>query len=145
MLLDQPCGDIEATRTLGQFGPAARSAVPALIDVLTGDIGKHRDEIEALKRITQGKPSLLWGVMRDHAPGVRCGLIEVLGSSSESLDGLVGLLHDPSARVRLAAVTALGRIGKPAKKAIPAVQACLDDERPSIRQAARKTLNQLKK
>jgi len=144
-LASERWGNVEATRTLGQFGPAARIAVPVLIDALADRGDERREAIEALKRITQGEPRLLRGAMRHHSVEVRCGLIEVLGSSPGSVEELVGLLRDPSARVRLAAVTALGRLGKPAKKAIPYVKACLDDERPTIRQAARKTLNQLKK
>ena len=42
-----------------------------------------------------------------------------------------------------AAVRALGRLGKPARKAIPDVRRLLTDERPTVRAAAKETIGQL--
>ncbi len=142
-LLDPESGDPEnAVRALGQLGPDAQSAVPALMKLLDEvDDDLRREAIIAVQRITLGKSSLLKAAWKDRSPGVRTGVVEVLGGSPSNVAVLTEALSDPSARVRLAAVTALGKLGESAKPAIPQVKRLLQDDLRTIREAAQNTLN----
>jgi HEAT repeat protein len=57
------------------------------------------------------------------------GLGELHDGSSETVEGLVGLLKEKSSFARQEAIKALGRIGPPAAAALEALEAILSDHR----------------
>ncbi|MHC4473909.1 MAG: HEAT repeat domain-containing protein, partial [Planctomycetota bacterium] len=112
--LDKPRYREPVIEILGEFGPAAREAVPAIAR-LVGDQDLRYSVMRALDSI---------GV------GVVPALIEVLG-------------HE-SFRTRLAAARELGNMGEKAKEAIPALETAAKDEEEMVRKAAVRALEQIR-
>jgi HEAT repeat protein len=121
-ILSDPSLDTEsrwnAARTIGKIGPAAVSAVPALVACL-----------------------------KDEAATVREHAAEALGDigppASEGVTGLAAVLNDPAPRVRRDAVRSLGQIGEPARTAVPQIKLLLNDKETMVQQAARNALGVL--
>lgn len=85
-----------AVVVLGEIGPAATSAVPALLKVL-----KSEDVV------SRGEAALALGAIKPDAADV--------------VDALAGALKDKNGMVRASAAYALGEIGAPAKPSVPAL------------------------
>lgn len=104
-----------AARTIGKIGPAAVSAVPALVACL-----------------------------KDEAATVREHSAEALGDlgppAGDGVPGLVAVLDDPAPRVRRDAVRSLGQIGDPARTAVPQIKLLLKDKEAIVQEAARNAL-----
>jgi HEAT repeat protein len=134
---------------LGRLGPAAKSAIPALREKL-----KHPD---SYVRINAAKA--LWHIDQDRAGiGVaragledRRGRVRVYAAEAlwfmekhpQAIPTLVEVLGEdrPDAGVeRYMAARALGRIGPPAKAAVPGLLQALSDVNPDVRETAAEAL-----
>jgi HEAT repeat protein len=107
-----------AARTLGKIGPAARGAVPILVEAL--------DDRDAL--------------VREHAAEA---LGEIGPDAKSAIPALVKVLKDPDARVRRDGVRSLGQIGPAAKSAAEDIRPLLKDREEKVRKAARTSLQQI--
>lgn len=113
---------ISAAQALGGIGPAAKDAIPALIETL-----KDEDEcVSGEAGIALGKigatavPALI-KMLKDGDDQVRHSAAWVLGSKigSPAVPALIKTLGDKKWGVRASAVEALGQIGPAAKDALP--------------------------
>jgi len=113
LLSRDPSLRLRAAKALGDIGPAARAAVPALVAALADSDGDaRRGAIAALRLIQPGAPA------------------------SEALVRAIALdLRDPDANLRLIAARALGRLGPPAAIALPDLDARRADPDPDVRRA----------
>lgn len=133
---------------LGGLGPAAKEALPVLIEasrasesrvrasaaVALGKIGP--DAKETVPALTQ--------LLEDVEPGVRLTAVQALADlgpvAKEAVPHLIQALRDTNARMQQAAIRALGNIGPAAKDAIPQLRKLADDDqlkalRPSVLEA----------
>jgi HEAT repeat protein len=107
-----------SARTLGEIGPAARDAVAALSAALKdGDKDVRRSAAQALG---------------DIGP-----------ASASGAGALTAALKDPDWHVRRAAAYALGRLGT--RDVEPALKAARKDKQEAVRNAAKASLEQIKK
>lgn len=122
-----------AAKKLGKMGPAAKTAVPALIKCLgDGDISVRLRAIGALRRIKDPRaiPEFIkclsdnqWGVRRLAA----CSLGDFGLVAKAAIPALIKCLGDRNAAVRMDAAYALGEFGPAAKAAVPSLRKCLSD------------------
>lgn len=133
----------EAARALAQFGPAAAPAMPVLLTLLDEDVVGYDDArvrehvLDLLPGIAGGVPEAELAVIEtalellyDENPHMRAMAAEVLGAlkphrSPDVIAELMSALNDPSPYVRTAAALALGRQGKAARSAAPALEELL--------------------
>jgi HEAT repeat protein len=137
------------SEALGRLGPAAKTAIPALLEKL-----KHPDSYvrvnaaKALWHIDQDRAGI--GVARagleDRRDRVRVYAAEVLWfmeQHPQAIPTLVEVLSEDGPGVgieRYMAARALGRIGPPAKAAVPALLRARADVNPSVRETATEAL-----
>ena len=133
-----------AVMALGDIGPDARTAVPALVDLLAGrepDLVSRA--IASLGQIGPTAPASIPALiaalalddMRCHALAV-AALVRMGGRATTRL---VEALADRAPRIRASAAHVLGKAGLPAT-AVPAIQRLLLDADASVREAARAAL-----
>jgi HEAT repeat protein len=119
MLRDpNPAVQAQGAFGLSRLGPAARSAVPSLIEALSKDRPVRQNAALALGQI---------------GPDAR-----------EAVPALGEALSDSEWAVRRQAALALGQIGPEARKVIPGLQKVSRDPDPLVRQAAQKALKQIR-
>jgi HEAT repeat protein len=122
-------GDSETRRAagdaLGAFGPAAESAIPALIRIL-------KDSADT--DIAGAANSAAWALSRI-APGTR--------SSDAAVAALTGVLQSTSPSMRSAAALTLRPFGAGASRAIPDLRTLLNDREALVRSSAQITLEHL--
>ena len=112
-----------AAEALGTLGPAASSAVPALIDALSDQEALVRSAAaQTLGNIGAGAKAAVPDLIRalkDKQPLVRAAAAEALGKieqgGSRALPSLLAALKDPELSVRLAAETALAMVSPGSK------------------------------
>lgn len=105
---------------LGECGPSARSAVPALVRRLKDEDGDVRvASALALLKIDPEK------------------------QASSSLAALMAELKNPDLLIRILAADALGGLGACARDAVPALTASLRDPEPEVRQACKDALKKI--
>lgn len=136
-------GDVRATAAtaLGNLGPKAESAVPALVAQLGGDAVKEARETaaRALGRLGKAVPEnrsavrpLQKAAAADADPVTRTVALGALAMMGEDLPGQIAalrkFLHHDEALVRMKAAHALGMIGTAAKAAAPEIVAVLAKE-----------------
>ncbi len=126
--LDLPVADDRkhAAVTLGQIGPAAKDAVPHLVELL-------KDPDALVRRAAAGALGMIGAAAKDAVPHLidllkdsdtdvrraAAGALGMIGpAAKDAVPHLVDLLKDPDADVRRAAAGALGGIGAAAKDAI---------------------------
>ena len=140
-----------AACTLGEIGPAAKAAVPALVQRLEDDNAYVRIAAAValwkIKRHGSAVPTLLaelknddWKI-RHYAVG---GLGDIAGK--KNADSVVPALtmsfeHDEHTSVRHYAAGALSKFGSQAESAVPALTKALNDEDQDIQQAARRAID----
>jgi HEAT repeat protein len=109
----------QAAYTLGDLGPDAARAVPALIEML---------EIEAVPRPLREAPSSAFALGH-------------IGQAA--VPALTAALDHPLAHVRTGAAIALGMIGPAAEGAVSALTLCLEDRHEEVRQASALSLGKI--
>jgi hypothetical protein len=144
---------MSAAFALGQIGPDASTAIPALIALLkdkedyvrceaAGALGKTGPD-------TRIAIAALTGSLNDSFMWVRSRSAQALGKigpeAKTAIPSLIGLLKDKTITVRTSAIEALGRIGPEAKTAIPSLTELLKDKDENIRKAATESLEKIKK
>lgn len=139
-----------AVLRLGRLGPAASSAVGDLAKSLTDEDEDVRlYAAQSLGRLgAHAAPAVvpLTKAFGDPSDKVRRAAAQALVSIGEpSVDPLVAQLSAGDPQTRLLALAALGGLGPPAKRAIPAVRRLLDDQQPQVQQGAAKVLEVLQK
>lgn len=126
-----------AARTLATFGPQAQSAIPDLLELLAEKWQLSRQEfIVTLQQIASEKSAPLLAALKSPNVDVRLGVVEVLGHFPGALPLITESLNDPSARVRLASLRSLAKLGSSAKPAIPQIRKLLQVDSRTIREAA---------
>jgi HEAT repeat protein/beta-lactamase regulating signal transducer with metallopeptidase domain len=117
----------EAFDSLGELGPVARSAAPALIEAMDHPVvGMRRAAAAALAKIDPEAesviPALLAG-LNDEDKWVRAGSAAALGAlgpeATSSVSALTQMLHDEAPSVRTKAAVAIGKIGGEAADVVP--------------------------
>jgi HEAT repeat protein len=107
--------------TLAEMGPAAKEAVPALIEELRASRKPTAVSFLAVKKALQAV-------------------------GAEAVPALVNLVSaEKDNRIRRYAIEVLGQIGPPAKAAIPALRQCLDSPDDIVRERAADALKRIEK
>lgn len=129
-----------AAWTLGKMGNQAKPAIPALLAALRDPDPSVRFQVSSsLKKIGPGADAVvpLAMALRTGDADSRAGVAEVLGQmgseASAAVPDLIGVLDDPSERLRGAAGSALRRIGPTSAGLIPSLKKQLRDEDPETR------------
>jgi len=142
---------VAAAQVLGDLGPAARNAVPALVEALRDrDPTLRRNAAFALGKI-RAKPALvvpaLAGLLSDRNEEVRMYAaiaLKKFGSQAVSaVPDLIAALTDRNWQVRDRAALALGAIGKKQGGVVPALEEALQDEHRYVRSSAATALASL--
>lgn len=122
----------DAAEELGRIGPPAKSAVPELVKLLKDRNADVRlASAGALASIDPKNPAILSALDGElkAGPDQRKSAAEILGDlGAVGVPALTGALKDADAGVRWAAAESLGRTGPPAKSAVPALAAALEDK-----------------
>jgi HEAT repeat protein len=108
----------QAAEALGELGPRAKDAIPALARAL-------RDEYEQVRR------------------GAAASLAAI-GADQSAIPDLVVALKDVDAEVRESAARALGSAGSQARAAVPSLGLLLKDPSEDVRQAAAEALGKIR-
>ncbi|HTU26269.1 MAG TPA: HEAT repeat domain-containing protein [Pirellulales bacterium] len=140
---EDPGTRMQAALALGQIGPAAKSAVPALVHVLDDDaltgvrytaayaLGQIGDKeaVASLKKASVGKDTLLstlsiWAIAKLEPENEQ--------AVGKAIDAIVSAMEDKRPEVRQAAAQALWDLKAPHEKVGPALAAALNDENPEV-------------
>ena len=144
LIKDSSSDQVNAARTLAALGPEAQTVIPDLLDLMTYSWGDERREaVEVLQQIASEKSDPLLDALKSLDPVVRSNAIEVLGHFPGALPLITDALNDPSARVRLASLRSLAKLGSKAKPAIPQIRGQLQADSRTIREAAAQTLKRI--
>jgi HEAT repeat protein len=138
-----------AAYALGQIGPAARGAVPALL-AYAPNMGFFDSAYFAkavLSPIGAAAVPALRTALDDPDVKIRVRAAQALGpigpAAKEAVPGLIALLSEENEDPRGSAASALGGIGPAANEAIPALTAALHDKQGPVRYAAAEALGKL--
>ena len=132
---------------LAKFGPAAKAAIPALIDALKDPNEYVRINSAAALLVIdptneQAEPVLIEGIEKSKSLRLQWFAAYKLDKfGSPSVSDLVKLATHDNAGVRRIAIYGLHRIGPAAKAAIPVLTKALTDENQDVRWAAKKALS----
>jgi HEAT repeat protein/S1-C subfamily serine protease len=139
-----------AARAVGKLGAAARSAIPALTELVRGtpDREVRRAGIGALAQFgveaREAIPALI-EALKDEA--LRPDVIPVLGkmgaAAKDAVKALAEALSDANAATRASSLAALGKIGPDAKEAVPDLVKLLDGKDRNLRLQVLATLLQI--
>jgi HEAT repeat protein len=140
---------LKAAWELGNFGTAAKSAVPTLAGLLRED--KEKDVRtyagQALAQIGPAAVPALTDALKDADAGVRYRAARALGligpEAKAALPALVEALQDKDDQVRAMAAHSLGEMGDEAQSAAAALVQALRDRAPEVRLQATSALAQL--
>ncbi|MBC8873017.1 MAG: HEAT repeat domain-containing protein [Planctomycetes bacterium] len=127
---------VQAAQALRDFGPAAKAAVPALVEAAKDEkVGWARSALESIG--PSGKwalPQLIEGLTDEDPQGraVAAFAIGCIGPKArEAVPNLIESLQDPLTRAE--AARALAKIGPSAKAAVPALVETTKDEQAWVR------------
>jgi len=140
----------QAIAKLGERGPAARSAEPALIELLKTEKGLsvRSRAAWALGRFgpaaKNAVPALIDALTDKHVT-IRANSATALGriGSETAVGPLIVALDDPHSEVRAMAAQALGRFGPRARAAVPALRRLSDDKSQRVRKFATEALRRV--
>ncbi|MEW6542200.1 MAG: HEAT repeat domain-containing protein [Nitrospirota bacterium] len=143
---EEPDRRIMGAQALASIGPAAKPAVPALIEQALHDPVEYAgvEAAQALKTIdlpaARRVTAAYLPALADRDPQVRrkaCAVLAGLGPVAKpAVPALIAVLQDQDDLVRDRAVRALGSIGIPAGLVLPALTQALQDKAWQIRYAA---------
>jgi HEAT repeat protein len=130
-----------AAGALGSIGPAAKSAVGALLEATRDPVlSVQSNAVEALGRIgPEAKAAFprLLDVVNDPEPEMRMLAAEALGrigpAAKVAVPRLIGALNDEFPDVRVRVVVALGGIGPDSARALPRLCELLGNDCPEVR------------
>ncbi len=137
-----------AAEVLGQMGPAAQPAVPALLEALRDKEGMVcRAAAKALPKISSSPEvvSALIDCLEDSdcvAPTTVLESLLLIAPLEQARPALIGALEHENEQVCKAAAEALGEIG-PLPGVVPALVECLQDSQCPARQEAAHSLGQI--
>lgn len=138
-------GPYKAVDALGQLGPDAAPAVPALAAAF-----RHPDDdvprlvARTLAKIGPAAVPALKQSLSDPSQTVRRQAVESLGWIGQPAVGvLIEALQNDKPAVRLSAARALGRLGPDARDAVPALIQAVDDPDQEVRSAAGRALGRV--
>jgi HEAT repeat protein len=136
----------EAAFAVGELGPDAEPAVPALVAALAHpDNDTRRAAAHSLGRIGPAAIPALRNAIGSGEDQAKCHVVEALGwIGPSSVDALIGALASPSPPVRRSAARALGRLGPAAKQAEPALVKAVSDPESELRDAAAAALKRIR-
>jgi HEAT repeat protein len=143
---------IRASVALGQIGPEATEAAPALISALkNSNANVSVAAAAALRRIGQGGKEtvpVLIAALNDRDGFIRQCAAETLGEfgqeAKEAEPALIAALNDRDAWVRRAVLKAIMKINPADERAVPVIIEKLEDEDESVREYAAKALANFK-
>jgi hypothetical protein len=125
---EEPAVRMNAALVLAQLGTDARPAVPALIDAVQRrgnrtNLGEFTFTIQEMAALALGRAS---------------------AGTSVAVPVLTRLLNAArSANARMGLASALGKVGSPARPAVPRLRALLSDDVPEVREAAAQALKSI--
>lgn len=135
---------MSAAMALGNLGPRAKQAIPALARVVQDsneDHNVHRRAVQALASIGPDAVPELINALQDGKTIVRRFAAGALGGEgSEAVPALVAALEDEDRNVRLISVQSLGKIGPQAQDAVEPLRRATQDEHYSIATSATRAL-----
>jgi HEAT repeat protein len=153
-----------AAESLGDIGPPARDAIPALMEALKRDGSMNADPksalevpgaaVRALARIgASAVPALVQLLRSDgklsHRLSAASALREMGPVGREAVPALVAELQRASDRggqnYRQAVIEALGAMGPSAREAVPLLNSCLQDQDAQTREIARRALESIQR
>jgi PAS domain S-box-containing protein len=131
----------QAAEALGNIGPEAKAAVPALIESLKdGEEGVREAAAKSLGKIgpeAKAAVQALIEMLKDEDKYVLGAATEALGyigiEAKAAVPTLIGALKDPDIDFRRLAARTLGKIGPEAKAAVPALVEALKDNDGNVR------------
>lgn len=131
----------EAATALGEIGPAARAAIPALTAASSDKSFPVASRAKAaLIQIRQESIAPLLALLEDpHSTNwfQAAWVVKHLGTKGEAaVPLLISSLQSTNAGVRVDAVSALGGIASRPDISVPALLPCLQDKNPGVRQGA---------
>ena len=159
-LLETDSGTDEVLKCLGQIGPKAKAAVPALIKYMNG--GKHENRIttlDALKAIEEPQrlvPQLVAefeknGIAGDWGLGFERDCVDYFGKQGAHAKEVVPFLvkgmeshFGHAIFIQMPYIEALGGIGPAAQEALPALEKIARGSDEQLRTAANKAIMQIK-
>jgi HEAT repeat protein len=130
---------VRALNALGEAGPEAKAAVPALIGMFRDKTVPFLHPIVAVRLAGIGPAAVpeLSKALKDKLLLVRSGsalALSMLGpQASAAVPALAEALTDKEMLVRTTAASALAQVGPAAKKAVPALRKALKDDEVSVR------------
>ena len=138
-------GPYNAAVALGEIGPDARAAVPALVGAFSHhsrDV--HRSAARALGQIGPVCIPALLPALNAPSPRVRQNALEALRwLGPPAVPALIDALINDDPQVRITAARILGDLGPAAKEASEALEKALKDPDPQVRKIAGRALSQL--
>ncbi|MFO0964679.1 MAG: HEAT repeat domain-containing protein [Gemmataceae bacterium] len=138
---DDPNARLQAAMELAEFGPAAKDAVPQLVDLLkNGDEDLKLNAALALGKIGKAAVAPVTEVLAAKDDDARFYAIWTLGwigpDAAPAAPQIIKLLDDKNDGVRRKAVFAVGRIGAEPEKTIPILIKAFQDKDHDVQTAA---------
>ena len=152
---------MEALNALEGTGSAAAPAIPTLISILQGE-GRDGGDVLARERAAivlgmigeQARQAVFFLMECLNEPGdddltsnfrlqVVWALWRISGEPEHLLERAMELLQSPNWWLRGNAAAVLGGLGRAGRSAIPELRRALDDEHPSVRRQARRSLHRI--
>jgi HEAT repeat protein len=138
----------ERLSQLGQFGGAAASSAPAVVELIDDGDPPVRTQVGmALQRFGAAAVPFIVPRLEDKDPRVRrqtCHALSLLGQAArDAVPKLTPLLKDADTDIRLEALATLGRLGIAAREAAPAIIELAHEKNIRVRAASLQTLQEV--